>query len=109
MLEQRPSDIFGEQPAIDGAPLLPGNGNGELFSGNSLAAHRHHEAGRAIILSAAAVPKDEIELAALKQAREDETRRQTEETQDRIWAATKLVSDTMRLEEEARRQRSAEV
>ena len=108
MLEQRPSDVFDKRPAIDGAPLLPGNGNGELFSGNSLSAHRHHEAARAI-MSAAIVPKDEHELTALKKARDEEARRQTKETQDRIWAATQRVSEVMKLEEEAQRQRLAEV
>lgn len=108
MLEQRPTDVFGERP-IDGAPLLPGNGDGELFSGNSLTAHRHYEAGRAIIMTVTREIKDEVELEALKSKREEEARRQTQETQDRIWAATQRVSEVMRLEDEERRRRSAEV
>jgi len=105
--KQRTPDVIAEQ-TVDVRLLVPGNGDGELFSGSSLTAHRHHEAARSIIMAAVA-PRDEEELAASKRARDEKERRQTQETQDRIWAATQLVSEVMRQEEEALRQASAEV
>lgn len=96
MLEQRPHDVFGES-SDEGASVWSVPGSGEVFSIHSLKAYQHSEAGRRRQLET----RSSVDLAADKKARRAAEALQTQETQERIWAATKAVSEAMRLEEEA--------